>query len=51
MSKELITYQTDGTFEVLSDIELAAIVGGVAAASEPTNTGCNSGCHPINVGC
>lgn len=51
MNKGLITYQNDGTFDVLSDSELAAIVGGVAAESEPTNTGCNTGCHPINVGC
>jgi bacteriocin-like protein len=50
-SPTLINYLDDGTFEILSDNELAAIVGGVAVQSEPTNTGCNSNCTPINLGC
>jgi bacteriocin-like protein len=48
---KVINYLDDGTFEVISDAELMAVVGGVAVASEPTNSGCNTGCNPNNVGC
>ncbi len=49
--KELIKYLDDGTFEMISDSELAEIVGGIAQVAEPTNTGCNTGCTPTNFGC
>ncbi len=50
-SNELINYLDDGTFEMISDSELAEIVGGIAQVAEPTNSGCNTGCTPTNVGC
>jgi len=50
-SKGIINYLDDGTFEVLSDSELMAVVGGVAAMPKPTNTGCNTGCSPTNLSC
>ncbi|CTP86987.1 hypothetical protein [Xanthomonas graminis] len=50
-SNELIKYLDDGTLEVISDGELAEIVGGIAKAAEPTNSGCNKGCPVTNAGC
>ena len=48
----LISYLDDGTFEVLSDGELMGIVGGAEPVhSQPTNSGCNSGCSPTNISC
>lgn len=48
---EVINYLDDGTFEVISNDELMAVVGGVSVPTEPTNSGCNTGCNPTNLGC